>query len=36
MLFISVFTWEPEKRDEVVKRRKTEKIPEGLKIWRVG
>ena len=33
MLFISVFTWEPEKRDEVVKRRKTEKIPpEGLKI----
>jgi hypothetical protein len=25
-----IFTWAPEKRDEVVKRRTTEKIPEGI------
>jgi len=32
MLFMSIFTWEPEKMDEVVKRRATEKIPEGIKM----
>ena len=32
MLFMSIYTWEPEKGDEVVKRRATEKIPEGIKM----
>ena len=32
MLFMGIFTWEPEKGDEVVKRRATEKIPEGIKM----
>ena len=32
MLFMCVFTWEPDKMDEVVKRGMTEKIPEGMKI----
>ena len=32
MLFMSIFTWEPEKMDEAVKRRATEKIPEGYKM----
>jgi hypothetical protein len=32
MLFMSIVSWEPEKRDAVVQRRSTEKIPEGLKL----
>ncbi len=32
MLFMVVFTWEPEKMDEVFKRREAEEIPEGYKI----
>jgi len=32
MLFMYIFTWEPEKTDEVVKRRMTEEIPEGMKM----
>jgi len=32
MLFMAIFTWEPEKTDEVVKRRAKEKIPEGIKM----
>ena len=32
MLFMVVFTWEPEKMDEVFKRREVEEIPEGYKI----
>jgi len=29
---MSIVTWEPEKRDEVVQRRATEKFPEGIKL----
>jgi phage-related baseplate assembly protein len=29
---MDVFTWEPEKMDEVFKRREAEEIPEGYKI----
>jgi hypothetical protein len=29
---MAIFTWEPEKTDEVAKRRATEKIPEGIKM----
>jgi len=32
MLFMAIFTWEPEKRDEVLKRRATEEIPEGIEV----
>ena len=34
MLFMSIFTYEPEKRDEVIKRRaeKGAMIPEGMKV----
>jgi hypothetical protein len=32
MLFMAIFTWEPEKGDEVIKRRATEKILEGIKM----
>ena len=34
MLFMSIFTYEPEKRDEVVKRRaeKGAMIPDGMKV----
>ncbi|MFQ6062820.1 MAG: DUF3303 domain-containing protein [Methanosarcinales archaeon] len=32
MLFMTIFTWEPDKRDEVVKRRATEKVPERIKV----
>ena len=32
MLFMTIFTWEPEKRDEVFKRREVEEIPEGYKV----
>jgi hypothetical protein len=32
MLFMSIFTWNPENRDEVGNRRRTEKIPEGIKM----
>ena len=32
MLFMAIFTWEPEKTDEVVKRRAAEEIPEGYKM----
>ena len=32
MLFMGIFTWEPEKTGEVVKRRATEEIPEGMKM----
>jgi len=32
MLFMAIFTWEPEKRDEVLKRRATEEMPERVEI----
>ncbi len=32
MLFMAVCTWEPEKTEEVIKRRMAEKIPEGIKL----
>lgn len=32
MFFMAIFSWEPEKRDEVLKRRATEKIPEGMEL----
>ena len=32
MLFMDIFTWKSEERDEVFKRGDTEKIPEGVKV----
>jgi len=32
MLFITIMTWEPEQRGEIVKRRVSQKVPEGIKI----
>jgi len=32
MLFMNIVTWEPEKRDEVLKRALEEKVPEGIKV----
>jgi len=32
MLFMGILTWEPEKRDEVIKRRAGWEYPEGVKV----
>ena len=32
MLFMDIWTWEPEKRDEVAKRAAEWKCPEGIKV----
>ncbi len=32
MLFMTIFTWDPERSDEVSKRRATEKVTEGIRI----
>jgi hypothetical protein len=32
MFFMNIFTWEPEKRDEVIKRCATKKAHEGIKL----
>jgi len=32
MLYMAIFTWEPEKTGEVTKTRQAEKIPEGIKM----
>jgi len=32
MLFMGILTWEPEKRDEVIKRRAEWEYPEGVKV----